>query len=234
MERGIKVKRDNKLSINKAMIEPENIGPTFPVLPPIYIPTGPTGMTGPTGSTGLTGSSGVTGATGLTGSPGVTGATGLTGSSGVTGATGLTGSPGVTGPTGLTGSPGVTGATGLTGSPGVTGATGLTGSPGVTGATGLTGATGPTGVIGPITTTNLLFYTFSDGEKLIYTDSDGIAQYGTTHILPPDEVSYINLFINGILQPQPLYQVSNGQLTLLDNQPPTQGSSIILQFIIIN
>ncbi|KMP28127.1 DUF4183 domain-containing protein [Bacillus wiedmannii] len=204
------MKRDNKLSINKAMIEPENIGPTFPVLPPIYIPTGPTGMTGPTGSTGLTGSSGVTGATGLTGSPGVTG------------------------PTGLTGSPGVTGATGLTGSPGVTGATGLTGSPGVTGATGLTGATGPTGVIGPITTTNLLFYTFSDGEKLIYTDSDGIAQYGTTHILPPDEVSYINLFINGILQPQPLYQVSNGQLTLLDNQPPTQGSSIILQFIIIN
>ncbi|WP_142348041.1 DUF4183 domain-containing protein, partial [Bacillus wiedmannii] len=159
------------------------------------------------------------------GSPGVTGPTGLTGSPGVTGATGLTGSPGVTGATGLTGSPGVTGATGLTGSPGVTGATGLTGSPGVT---------GPTGVIGPITTTNLLFYTFSDGEKLIYTDSDGIAQYGTTHILPPDEVSYINLFINGILQPQPLYQVSNGQLTLLDNQPPTQGSSIILQFIIIN
>lgn len=156
MERGIKVKRDNKLSINKAMIKPENIGPTFPILPPIYIPTGPTGLTGMTGPTG---------------------------------------------------------------------ATGLTGSPGVT---------GPTGVIGPITTTNLLFYTFSDGEKLIYTDSDGIAQYGTTHILPPDEVSYINLFINGILQPQPLYQVSNGQLTLLDNQPPTQGSSIILQFIIIN
>ncbi|OAK38905.1 DUF4183 domain-containing protein [Bacillus wiedmannii] len=210
------MKRDNKLSINKAMIEPENIGPTFPVLP------------GVTGATGLTGSPGVTGATGLTGSPGVTGATGLTGSPGVTGATGLTGSPG------LTGSSGVTGATGLTGSPGVTGPTGLTGSPGVTGATGLTGATGPTGVIGPITTTNLLFYTFSDGEKLIYTDSDGIAQYGTTHILPPDEVSYINLFINGILQPQPLYQVSNGQLTLLDNQPPTQGSSIILQFIIIN
>ncbi|MED3316175.1 DUF4183 domain-containing protein [Bacillus wiedmannii] len=204
------MKRDDKSSINKAMIEPENIGPTFPVLPPIYIPTGPTGMTGPTGPTGPTG---------------------LTGSPGVTGATGLTGSPGVTGATGLTGSPGVTGATGLTGSPGATGPTGVTGTPG---ATGSTGSTGPTGVIGPITTTNLLFYTFSDGEKLIYTDSDGIAQYGTTHILPPDEVSYINLFINGILQPQPLYLVSNGQLTLLDNQPPTQGSSIILQFIIIN
>ncbi|WP_140399236.1 DUF4183 domain-containing protein, partial [Bacillus wiedmannii] len=158
-------------------------------------------------------------------------ATGLTGSPGVTGATGLTGSPGVTGPTGVTGTPGATGPTGVTGTPGATGPTGVTGTPG---ATGSTGSTGPTGVIGPITTTNLLFYTFSDGEKLIYTDSDGIAQYGTTHILPPDEVSYINLFINGILQPQPLYLVSNGQLTLLDNQPPTQGSSIILQFIIIN
>ncbi|EJS67641.1 hypothetical protein ICW_03331, partial [Bacillus wiedmannii] len=134
-------------------------------------------------------------------------------------------------PTGVTGTPGATGPTGVTGTPGATGPTGVTGTPG---ATGSTGSTGPTGVIGPITTTNLLFYTFSDGEKLIYTDSDGIAQYGTTHILPPDEVSYINLFINGILQPQPLYLVSNGQLTLLDNQPPTQGSSIILQFIIIN
>ncbi|HDR6311321.1 TPA: DUF4183 domain-containing protein, partial [Bacillus cereus] len=109
-----------------------------------------------------------------------------------------------------------------------------TGVTGATGPTGVTGLTGPTGVIGPITTTNLLFYTFADGEKLIFTDADGIAQYGTTKILAPNEVSYINLFINGILQPQPFYQVSNGQLTLLDNQPPSQGSSIILQFIIIN
>ncbi|WP_141519971.1 DUF4183 domain-containing protein, partial [Bacillus wiedmannii] len=151
-----------------------------------------------------------------------------------TGATGAMGATGVTGTTGTTGTTGPTGLTGVTGTTGATGPTGLTGATGITGTTGATGSTGPTGVIGPITTTNLLFYTFSDGEKLIYTDSDGIAQYGTTHILPPDEVSYINLFINGILQPQPLYQVSNGQLTLLDNQPPTQGSSIILQFIIIN
>ncbi|MGE6598931.1 exosporium leader peptide-containing protein [Bacillus proteolyticus] len=31
------------------MIEPGNIGPTFLFLPPIYIPTGPTGLTGSTG-----------------------------------------------------------------------------------------------------------------------------------------------------------------------------------------
>ncbi|RVU64979.1 BclA protein, partial [Bacillus thuringiensis] len=174
---------------------------------------------------------GVTGTTGVTGATGTTGVTGATGITGVTGATGTTGVTGATGTTGVTGATGITGVTGATGITGVTGATGITGA---TGATGITGVTGPTGVIGPITTTNLLFYTFADGEKLIYTDSDGLAQYGTTHILSPDEVSYINLFINGILQPQPLYQVSTGQLTLLDNQPPSQGSSIILQFIIVN
>ncbi|WP_178124650.1 DUF4183 domain-containing protein [Bacillus albus] len=193
--------RNDKLSLNKGMIRPENIGPTFPVIPPIYIPTGTTGPTGVTGPTGKTGVTGITGPTGTTGPTGVTGSMGKTGPTGVTGPTGKTGVTGITGPTGKT---------------------------------GVTGITGPTGVIGPITTTNLLFYTFADGEKLIYTDSDGIAQYGTTHILSPDEVSYINLFINGILQPQPLYQVSTGQLTLLDDQPPLQGSSIILQFIIIN
>ena len=67
----------------------------------------------------------------------------------------------------------------------------------------------------------MLYYTFADGEKLIYTDADGIPQYGTTNILSPSEVSYINLFINGIMQPQPLYEVSTGKLTLLDTQPPS-------------
>ncbi|KAB2441667.1 DUF4183 domain-containing protein, partial [Bacillus luti] len=105
---------------------------------------------------------------------------------------------------------------------------------GVTGPTGITGPTGEPGFIGPIPTTNLLYYTFADGEKLIFTDEDGIVEYGTTKILSPSEVSYINLFINGILQPQPFYEVSAGKLSILDDQPPSQGSSIILQFIIIN
>ena len=114
----------------------------------------------------------------------------------------------------------------------MTGATGATGETGDWN-NGITGATGPYR-ISTITTTNVLYYTFADGEKLIYTDADRIPQYGTTNILSPSEVSYINLFVNGILQPQPLYEVSTGKLTLLDTQPPSQGSSIILQFIIIN
>ncbi|MED1087139.1 DUF4183 domain-containing protein [Bacillus mycoides] len=163
-----------------------------------------------------------------------TGETGETGATGATGATGETGVTGVTGATGATGVTGATGATGITGETGETGAAGETGITGVTGPTGATGITGPTGIPGTIPTTNLLYFTFSDGEKLIYTNADGIAQYGTTQILSPSEVSYINLFINGILQPQPFYEVTAGQLTLLDAEPPSQGSSIILQFIIIN
>ncbi len=86
----------------------------------------------------------------------------------------------------------------------------------------------------PIPTTNLLYFTFSDGQKLIYTNADGLAQYGTTQILSPSEVSYINLFINGIIQPQTTYLVQAGVLTLLTPTAPEAGIPITLQFILIN
>lgn len=97
------------------------------------------------------------------------------------------------------------------------------------------GVTGPQGSIpSPIPTTNLMYFTFSDGQKLIYTNADGIPALGTTQILPPNEVSYINLFINGIIQPQTEYQVTAGQLTLVGPDIPLEGVAIVLQFIIIN
>ncbi|WP_340137841.1 DUF4183 domain-containing protein [Priestia endophytica] len=68
----------------------------------------------------------------------------------------------------------------------------------------------------------------------MYTNSDGFGKYGITEILSPNEVSYINLFINGILQPQSNYQVENGKLTLLVDKAPSEGVPITLQFIIIN
>ncbi|MFJ7558560.1 DUF4183 domain-containing protein [Bacillus thuringiensis] len=79
-----------------------------------------------------------------------------------------------------------------------------------------------------------MYFTFSDGQKLIYTNADGLPEYGITQIFSPNEVSYINLFINGILQPQTVYQVTAGQLTLLIPEAPLAGVSIILQFITIN
>ncbi|RAS75341.1 DUF4183 domain-containing protein [Priestia endophytica] len=98
------------------------------------------------------------------------------------------------------------------------------------------GPQGPPGppISGPIQTTSLLYFTFSDGQNLVYTNSDGFGEYGITEILSPNEVSYINLFINGILQPQSNYQVENGKLTLLVDEAPSEGVPITLQFIIIN
>lgn len=117
--------------------------------------------------------------------------------------------------------------------PGPQGPPGPQGLPGPQGMTGPQGPPGPS-IPSPILATNLMYFTFSDGQKLVYTNSDGKPLLGTTQILPPGEVSYMNLFINGMIQPQTEYQVTAGQLTLLGPEPPFEGVPIVLQFIIIN
>ncbi|WP_238159098.1 DUF4183 domain-containing protein [Priestia megaterium] len=87
---------------------------------------------------------------------------------------------------------------------------------------------------GLILTTNLLYFTFSDGQKRVYTNNDGVAEYGITEILAPSKVSYINLFINGIIQPQSNYKVEEDKLTLLTEDVPAEDVPITLQFILIN
>jgi len=110
------------------------------------------------------------------------------------------------------------------------------GSPGPRGLQGSPGPRGPQGspISGLIPTTNLLYFTFSDGEKRVYTNNDGVAEYGITEILAPSEVSYINLFINGIIQPQSNYKVEEDKLTLLTEDVPAEDVPITLQFILIN
>ncbi|MET3193687.1 DUF4183 domain-containing protein [Gottfriedia sp. OAE603] len=85
----------------------------------------------------------------------------------------------------------------------------------------------------PLQTSNLLFFTYSDGERSVYTNKDGLVEYGITNIMSPNEVSYINLFINGVLQPTVNYKVEKGKLTLLTEDIPIKGVVIILQFISI-
>ena len=85
----------------------------------------------------------------------------------------------------------------------------------------------------PLKTTNLLFFTYSDGQRSVYKNADGLEEYGITNIMSPNEVSYINLFINGILQPSVNYKVEEGKLTLLTENVPMKGAVIILQFISI-
>jgi len=78
---------------------------------------------------------------------------------------------------------------------------------------------------------NELYYTISDGIQVIYTNEDKIDSYQSVNIYSPDRVSYINLFINGLLQPSNSYKVEEGKLSLLTNVSPRRGTLIILQFI---
>ncbi|MGG1368326.1 DUF4183 domain-containing protein [Priestia megaterium] len=105
------------------------------------------------------------------------------------------------------------------------------GPPGPRGPRGPEGPPGPP-LPGPIATTSLLYVTSSDGKKLEYTNSDASPDSETNQILAPSEVSYINLFINGMIQPQSNYTVEKGKLIL--NEPLAETMPIVLQFIIIN
>jgi len=73
------------------------------------------------------------------------------------------------------------------------------------------------------------FITVSDGVKNTYTNQDGLIHFDSSVILNPNTVSYMNLFINGILQPLNVYKVSEGILTIYSVQE--NGVPITLQFI---
>ena len=75
------------------------------------------------------------------------------------------------------------------------------------------------------------YYAVSDGIKSVYTNEDELTEYGNQGILDPATVSFINLFINGILQPQNQYMVELGKLTFTSGDVPEAGSPIILQFV---
>lgn len=73
----------------------------------------------------------------------------------------------------------------------------------------------------------------SDGISSIYLNENELKEYGDRGILDPEKVSYINLFINGVLQPPNTYEVKEGLLHLKINDLPQKNTPIILQFITI-
>ncbi|MCA0988152.1 DUF4183 domain-containing protein [Guptibacillus algicola] len=75
------------------------------------------------------------------------------------------------------------------------------------------------------------FYTISDGTKKTFTDRDAVKDLNKQRILSPDEVSFMNLFINGVLQPDLNYHVEKGFLILNTDDAPIAGAPIILQMI---
>jgi Domain of unknown function (DUF4183) len=77
------------------------------------------------------------------------------------------------------------------------------------------------------------YIAISDGIKRIYKNKDRLKEYGSVKILNPKDVSYINLFINAMLQPPVLYEVHEGILVLKSEDIPKKDVPIILQFITI-
>lgn len=77
------------------------------------------------------------------------------------------------------------------------------------------------------------YYTVSDGLKKTFTQTDALSEYGEQTIQNPSDVSFYNLFINGVLQPSATYIIEDKKLILTTNDVPIKGSPIILQMILI-
>ncbi|RID83678.1 DUF4183 domain-containing protein [Peribacillus asahii] len=75
------------------------------------------------------------------------------------------------------------------------------------------------------------FYTISDGVSLVYKNKDALYEVAKQEILDPKEISYMNLFINGVLQPYENYTVKEGEINLKTVDVPIKGAPIILQMI---
>lgn len=71
----------------------------------------------------------------------------------------------------------------------------------------------------------------SDGIKKTYTNDDELVEYGSRGILDPNQVSYYNLYINGVLQAKANYHIQEGLLTLKTEDLPLKGSTIIITFV---
>jgi hypothetical protein len=75
------------------------------------------------------------------------------------------------------------------------------------------------------------YNTLSDGLKRVFTNKDELCTYGNRGILNPEEVSFYNLFINGIMQPKVNYILKNGLLILKTKDIPKKGAYITVEFI---
>ncbi|WP_019152679.1 DUF4183 domain-containing protein [Robertmurraya massiliosenegalensis] len=76
------------------------------------------------------------------------------------------------------------------------------------------------------------YFAISNGDSKVFKEEDGLVEIGKQEILEPSKVSYMNLFINGVLQPKESYEVANGEITLKTEDMPPKGAPVILQMFI--
>jgi hypothetical protein len=75
------------------------------------------------------------------------------------------------------------------------------------------------------------YHAIADGKKREYTNKDAIKAYGGNGIVPPEDVSYYNLYVNGVLQPKVNYYLTKGKLLFVTSDLPSEGESIIIRYI---
>lgn len=85
-----------------------------------------------------------------------------------------------------------------------------------------------------IQTKVITFYTVSDGVKRTYTNNDHIKGYGKNYIPDPRKVSFVSLYVNGVLQPSVNYKFSKGKMKLKTTDVPVKGVPITAQFVSIS
>lgn len=71
----------------------------------------------------------------------------------------------------------------------------------------------------------------SDGIKRKFTNKDELKGYGNYGITSPHEVSWLNLYINGVLQPKTTYIVKKGLIELTTEDAPSKGAIITLESV---
>lgn len=76
-----------------------------------------------------------------------------------------------------------------------------------------------------------LFNAYSEEDKRIFTNADQIPAYGSGSILGPEDVSYFNLYINGVLQPKTNYVLEESFLEIITMDTPLDGVPITLEFV---
>lgn len=77
------------------------------------------------------------------------------------------------------------------------------------------------------------YFAIADGITNIFTEIDGVKELGNQKILDPSKVSYMNLFINAVLQPKENYEVKKGMICLKTEDVPICGATVILQMFIV-
>jgi len=73
----------------------------------------------------------------------------------------------------------------------------------------------------------------SDGVKRRFTNADVVTLYSTIKIPDTNDISYWNLYINGVLQPQKNYCIKKGVLQLLTADVPLANQKIVLETVTI-